>query len=161
MACDVDERRLLPEGARRGEDGNGRSGIIEAIGQGGDIRNDRVALVRVDDVAAAELQQDLVRDIAVRRLDRGWIGKADGLAVFAEMDVVAAIERKAPGGVVERGRDGVADMACDAGPQAFTEPPGRGAAGAFGEGVETIVEGAVIEGDVHVLREPVDDAVDL
>ena len=64
-------------------------------------------------------------------------------------------------GVVESGRDDVADTASDAVLKAFAEPPGRGTAGAFGEGVETVVEGPVVEGDVHVLGEPVHDAAGL
>ena len=118
-------------------------------------------LVRIDDVAAAEFQQDLAPDIAVRVLHRGRIGETDRLAVLADVDLVPAVGREAVGGGAEGGRHGVADVARDAGLEAFAEEPDPVPAGVVCEGVETIVEGPVVEGDVHVLGKPVDDAVDL
>ncbi len=59
------------------------------------------------------------------------------------------------------GGNGVADVTGDPVPEAFAEPLGRGTAGADGEGIESVLEGAVVERDVHVLGEPADDAVDL
>ena len=99
-----------------------------------------MSFVRIDDVAGAEFQQDLAPDMAARRLDRGRIGKADGLAVVADVDVVPAVGREALGGAVEGGRDDVSDVARDAGLEAFAEQPGLVPAGAVGEGIETVRE---------------------
>ena len=43
--------------------------IVEAAGQGGRVGSDRVLLVRIDDVASAEFQQDFTPEITVRVFD--------------------------------------------------------------------------------------------
>ena len=161
VAFDMDERRLLPEGALGRKDRHGRTGIVEALGPGGNVGKDRVSFVGIDDVAAAEFLQDIAPEIAIVLLDRGRIAEADGLTVVADVDGVAAVGRESLGGGVEGRRDDVADVARDAVLEPLAEPLGLGAARAIGKGVETVVDGPVVEGDVHVLGEPVDDAVDL
>ena len=43
---------FLPKGSCRGEDRYGRGGILEVVGQGGNIGSDLVPLVGIDDIAA-------------------------------------------------------------------------------------------------------------
>ena len=141
VAFDMDERRLFPEGACRREHRHVRGRIVEVRGQGGHVGNDSVLLVRIDDVAAAEFQQDLAPDIAVRVLHRGRIGETDRLAVLADVDLVPAVGREAVGGGAEGGRHDVADVGRDAGLEAFAEEPDPVSAGVVCEGVESVVEG--------------------
>ena len=56
VAFDMDQCGFLPEGSCRGEDRYGRGGVLEVVGQGGNIGSDLVPLVGIDDVAAAELK---------------------------------------------------------------------------------------------------------
>ena len=148
-------------GAVRRKDRHGRGGIVEVRGQSGNVGNDRVLLIRIDDVAPAAFEKDLAPDIAAGFLDRGRIGEPDGLAVVADVDPVAAVGREALGGAVEGGAHDVEDVARDAGLEAVAAASDPVPAGAVGEGVESVVEGLVVEGDVHVLGKPADDAVDL
>ena len=83
VALDMDESRFVPEGPCRGEDGYGRGRPVEAVRHGGDVGNDRMSLVGIDDIAPAELQQDLAADIGVPPLNGGQIGEADCLAVVS------------------------------------------------------------------------------
>ena len=122
VAFDMDECRLLPEGAGRRKDRHGAGAIIELRGQGGNVGNDRVLLVRIDDVAAAEFQQDLAPDVAARLLDGGRIGEADCLAVVADVDFVPAVGHEALGGGVESGPHDVADVGRDEGLEDPADP---------------------------------------
>ena len=80
VAFEMDQRGLFPEGACRREDRHGRGGIVELRCEGGNVGNDRVLLVGIDDVAAAEFQQDLTPDIAAQLLDGGRIGETEVLS---------------------------------------------------------------------------------
>ena len=152
VALDMDQRGLLPESAYRREDRHSRGGIVEVGGQVGHVGIDRVLLVRIDDVASAEFQQDFTPDITVRVFDRGRIGETDRLAVVADADVVPAVSREAVGGGTEGGRHDVADVGRDAALEAFAEEPDLVPAGVACKGVETVVEGLVVKGDPRLQK---------
>ena len=104
-------------------------------------------LVGIDDIAPPEFQQDLARDIAVRLLD--------------EANFVLPFGREAFGSGTEGRCHDLADIARNAGLEAFDETLDPVPAGTVREGVEPVIKGPVVEGNVHNLGETVDDAVNL
>ena len=96
-----------------------------------------------------------------RLVDRRWIRKPDGLTIVADADFVPAGGRETIGRSAESGRHYLTGVALDMALEAVAETPDPGLADGAVEGVEIVFEGAVVEGDVHVLGKTVDDAVDL
>ncbi len=52
-------------------------------------------LVRINDVAAAEFQQDFALQIAMRLFDRRRIGESDSFTVVTDADFVPVVGRQA------------------------------------------------------------------
>ena len=118
-------------------------------------------LVRIDDVASAEFQQDFASDVTVRFLNCRRIGEADRLAVLADVNLVPTVYRKVFSSRAKFGRHDVADVVRNASLEAFAEASYLIPASAVDEGVKTVAEGALVNGDVYVLGKSIDNAVDL
>ena len=152
---------FLPEGSCRGEDRYGGGGVLEVVGQGGNIGSDLMPLVGIDDIAAAELEKDLACEVANRVLDRRRVGKPYTLAVIADPDAVPAGRREPFGCGFQSGRDDIPGEGCYVGSEPVAEALDLGPADARGEGIESIAESPVVQCDVDVFRKLVDDTVDL
>ena len=61
----------------------------------------------------------------------------------------------------QSGRDNITAVGCYAGSEPVAEALDLGPADARSEGVESIAESPVVEGDVDIFRKPVNDSVDL
>ena len=78
-------------------------------------------LVRIDDIAAAKLQQGLALEIDMRLLDRRWITEPDSLTVVADTDLVPVGGSELVGPGTESRRHDVADVALHVGLEAVAK----------------------------------------
>ena len=125
---------FLPKGSCRGEDRHGRGGILEVVGQGGNIGSDLVPLVGIDDIAAPELEEDLACEVADRVFDRRRIGKPHPLAIIADPDAVLTGRRKPFGCGFQSRRDNIPGEGCYVGSEPVAEALDLGPADAGAKG---------------------------
>ena len=86
VTLDMDQRCLLPDGARRSQDCHSRGGPANVRDQGGDLRGDLVPLIGTDDVAAPELQQNLRCEVAVGVVDGRGVGQPHPVRIVVDAD---------------------------------------------------------------------------